>query len=135
MVDIATPVSFGGFSRTTLETFAPQLRALGLEPRRAMSKAGKVALPKTFAHMREQVHHFIVVSLVATNGRKDQSAIPLEKQLPRRLGVPCAEWSDPGFHHGRSRLDGGQREGGGGVGGGYPRRWAVSDTDARVAAF
>ena len=32
MVDIATPVSFGGFTRNTLEHFAPQLRLLGLEP-------------------------------------------------------------------------------------------------------
>ena len=33
MVDIATPISFGGFSSATLDAFAPQLRALGLEPR------------------------------------------------------------------------------------------------------
>ncbi|MGD0498846.1 MAG: SpoIVB peptidase S55 domain-containing protein [Bryobacteraceae bacterium] len=31
LVDIATPLSFGGFSRNTLETFAPRLRSLGLE--------------------------------------------------------------------------------------------------------
>lgn len=36
MVDIATPLSFGGFSRATLDVFAPQLRALGLEPRQAL---------------------------------------------------------------------------------------------------
>jgi len=42
MVDIATPLSFGGFTRATLETFAPQLRALGLEPRQAVSSAGKL---------------------------------------------------------------------------------------------
>ena len=42
MVDIATPLSFGGFTRATLDTFAPQLRALGLEPRQAVSSAGKV---------------------------------------------------------------------------------------------
>jgi hypothetical protein len=33
LVDIATPVAFGGFTRATVETFAPQLRALGLDPR------------------------------------------------------------------------------------------------------
>lgn len=43
MVDIATPLSFGGFTRATLDTFAPQLRALGLEPRQAVSSAGKLA--------------------------------------------------------------------------------------------
>jgi hypothetical protein len=32
LIDIATPVSFGGFTRDTIERFAPQLRALGLEP-------------------------------------------------------------------------------------------------------
>jgi hypothetical protein len=42
MVDIATPISFGGFSRATLDAFAPQLRALGLEPRQGVSGGGKV---------------------------------------------------------------------------------------------
>jgi len=42
MIDIATPLSFGGFTPATLETFAPQLRALGLEPRQAVSSAGKL---------------------------------------------------------------------------------------------
>jgi len=32
MVDIATPLSLGGFTTRTVEQFAPQLRALGLEP-------------------------------------------------------------------------------------------------------
>lgn len=32
LVNIATPVSFGGFTRATIEHFAPQLRSLGLEP-------------------------------------------------------------------------------------------------------
>ena len=42
LVDIATPVSFGGFSRATLEAFAPQLRALGLEPRQGVTAGGKI---------------------------------------------------------------------------------------------
>jgi hypothetical protein len=42
MADIATPISFGGFSRGTLETFAPQLRALGLEPRQGVTGGGKI---------------------------------------------------------------------------------------------
>jgi hypothetical protein len=42
LADIATPLSFGGFTRATLETFAPQLRALGLEPRQAVGSAGKL---------------------------------------------------------------------------------------------
>ena len=42
MADIATPLSFGGFTRATLDTFAPQHRALGLEPRQAVSSAGKL---------------------------------------------------------------------------------------------
>jgi hypothetical protein len=40
MVDIATPLSFSGFTRTTLDTFAPQLRALGLEPRQGVASGG-----------------------------------------------------------------------------------------------
>jgi SpoIVB peptidase S55 len=42
MTDIATPLSFGGFTRATLDAFAPQLRALGLEPRQGMSSSGKL---------------------------------------------------------------------------------------------
>ncbi|MDQ2901101.1 MAG: hypothetical protein M3Y07_15075, partial [Acidobacteriota bacterium] len=33
MMDIATPVSFGGFTGAAIDRFAPRLRALGLEPR------------------------------------------------------------------------------------------------------
>jgi len=51
MVDIATPLSFGGFTRATLDTFAPQLRALGLEPRQAVSSAGR--LPDTMGNPAE----------------------------------------------------------------------------------
>lgn len=32
LVPISTPMSFGGFTRTAIDHFAPQLRALGLEP-------------------------------------------------------------------------------------------------------
>jgi len=42
MVDISTPISFGGFSRATLDAFAPQLRALGLEPRQSISAGSKI---------------------------------------------------------------------------------------------
>ena len=42
MIDIATPVSFGGFSRATLDAFALQLRALGLEPRQGVTSGGKI---------------------------------------------------------------------------------------------
>ena len=45
MVDIATPISFGGFSRATLDAFSPQLRALGLEPRQGITAGGKVRRP------------------------------------------------------------------------------------------
>lgn len=43
MVDIATPLSFGGFSRATLDAFAPQLRALGLEPRQGVTGGSNIA--------------------------------------------------------------------------------------------
>jgi hypothetical protein len=42
LVEIATPVSFGGFSRAALETFAPQLRALGLQPRQGVSGGAEI---------------------------------------------------------------------------------------------
>ncbi len=37
LVNLATPLSFNGFTRATLDAFAPQLRALGLEPRQGLS--------------------------------------------------------------------------------------------------
>lgn len=43
-VEIATPVSFSGFTASTLEHFGPQLRAIGLEPRQAIS-GGQSATP------------------------------------------------------------------------------------------
>lgn len=43
MTDIATPLGFGGFSRGTLDAFAPQLRQLGLEPRQMVSGGGDAA--------------------------------------------------------------------------------------------
>ena len=42
MIDIATPVSFGGFTRDTIDRFAPRLRALGLEPLQGISGGGRV---------------------------------------------------------------------------------------------
>jgi hypothetical protein len=43
MVDIATPLSFGGFSRGTLDAFTPRLRQLGLEPRQMVSGGGETS--------------------------------------------------------------------------------------------
>ncbi|MEO8025512.1 MAG: SpoIVB peptidase S55 domain-containing protein, partial [Bryobacteraceae bacterium] len=37
MIEVATPVSFAGFTRGTLEQFTPQLEALGLSPRQGQS--------------------------------------------------------------------------------------------------
>ena len=45
MIDIATPMSFGGFSRVTLDAFGPQLRALGLEPRQGITAGAKIEGP------------------------------------------------------------------------------------------
>ena len=42
MIEIATPLSFGGFSRGTLDAFAPQLRPLGLEPRQSVTAGAKI---------------------------------------------------------------------------------------------
>jgi hypothetical protein len=42
MVDIATPVSFGGFTQATLAAFTPQLRALGLEPLQGITAGSKL---------------------------------------------------------------------------------------------
>lgn len=45
LINIATPVSFNGFTSATLEQFAPQLQKLGLEPRQGVSSGAK--LPNT----------------------------------------------------------------------------------------
>lgn len=37
MIEIATPVSFGGFSQAVLDQFAPEWRKIGLEPRQGVS--------------------------------------------------------------------------------------------------
>jgi membrane-associated protease RseP (regulator of RpoE activity) len=42
LVDIATPLSFSGFTAGTLDEFAPQLKKLGLEPRQGVSSGGKL---------------------------------------------------------------------------------------------
>jgi hypothetical protein len=41
MIEIATPLSFSGFTRATLDAFAPQLKSLGLEPRQGITAGGK----------------------------------------------------------------------------------------------
>jgi hypothetical protein len=40
LLNISTPLSLGGFTERTIAAFAPQLRALGLEPRQALSAGG-----------------------------------------------------------------------------------------------
>jgi hypothetical protein len=42
LMNIATPVSFSGFTAGTLDQFAPQLKKLGLEPRQGVSSGGKL---------------------------------------------------------------------------------------------
>lgn len=43
--EIATPLSFSGFTQETLNHFSPQLRALGLEPRQGVSGGGRPNTP------------------------------------------------------------------------------------------
>ncbi len=42
MSEIATPVSFGGFTQNTLDYFGPRLRSLGLEPRQGVGVGGRI---------------------------------------------------------------------------------------------
>ncbi|MGB6944637.1 MAG: SpoIVB peptidase S55 domain-containing protein [Bryobacteraceae bacterium] len=42
LIDIATPVSFSGFTAGTLDQFGPELKKLGLEPRQGVSSGGKL---------------------------------------------------------------------------------------------
>ena len=43
LAEISTPVSFSGFTRETMERFAPQLRTLGLEPLQGVSGGGRTS--------------------------------------------------------------------------------------------
>lgn len=43
LMDIATPVSFAGFTRGTIEHFGAQLKSLGFEPRQGVAGGGKPA--------------------------------------------------------------------------------------------
>ncbi|MGH9721135.1 MAG: SpoIVB peptidase S55 domain-containing protein [Bryobacteraceae bacterium] len=45
LAEIATPVSFSGFTRATVDHFAPRLRALGLEPIQGISGGGRTSGP------------------------------------------------------------------------------------------
>ena len=40
MTEVATPISFSGFTAATIEKFSPELRALGLEPRQGITLGG-----------------------------------------------------------------------------------------------
>jgi hypothetical protein len=42
LIEIATPVSFNGFTSATLEHFAPELKKLGLDPRQGVSSGGRL---------------------------------------------------------------------------------------------
>jgi hypothetical protein len=42
LMEIATPVSFSGFTSSTLDHFAPELKKLGLEPRQGISSGGRL---------------------------------------------------------------------------------------------
>ncbi len=42
LIEIATPISFSGFTSGTLEHFAPELKKLGLDPRQGVSSGGRL---------------------------------------------------------------------------------------------
>jgi len=62
--EIATPVSFSGFSSATLDHFAPQLRALGMDPRQGVSGGGNPA-PKLGDPARIEPGSMISVQLLS----------------------------------------------------------------------
>jgi hypothetical protein len=64
LIDIATPMSFSGFTAGTLEQFAPQLKKLGLEPRQGVSSGGKLP-PKLGAPASLRPGDMIAVELLS----------------------------------------------------------------------
>ncbi len=51
LIDIATPVSFSGFTAGTLDQFAPELKKLGLEPRQGVVER-RQSFPPNWARPR-----------------------------------------------------------------------------------
>jgi hypothetical protein len=64
LIDIATPVSFSGFTAATLDQFGPELKKLGLEPRQGVSSGGKLP-PKLGAPASLQPGDMIAVELLS----------------------------------------------------------------------
>ena len=64
LVEIATPMSFNGFTSGTLEHFAPQLRKLGFEPMQSVSSGGQLP-PKMGKPSALQPGDMISVQLLA----------------------------------------------------------------------
>jgi hypothetical protein len=64
LIDIATPVSFSGFTAGTLEQFSPQLKKLGLEPRQGVASGGKLS-PKLGAPASLRPGDMIAVELLS----------------------------------------------------------------------
>jgi hypothetical protein len=64
LINIATPVSFSGFTAGTLDQFSPQLKKLGLEPRQGVSSGGKLP-PKLGAPASLRPGDMIAVELLS----------------------------------------------------------------------
>jgi SpoIVB peptidase S55 len=65
LVEIATPVSFSGFTSETLEHFAPELKKLGMEPRQGVSSGGP--LPSKLGNP-QQLHPGDMISVQLLSG-------------------------------------------------------------------
>jgi len=65
LVEIATPVSFSGFTASTLDRFAPQLKKMGLEPRQGVSSGGQ--LPSNMGNASE-LHPGDMISVQLLSG-------------------------------------------------------------------
>jgi hypothetical protein len=65
LVEIATPVSFSGFTSGTLERFAPELKKMGMEPRQGISSGG--ALPSKLGNPA-QLHPGDMISVDLLSG-------------------------------------------------------------------
>ena len=64
MTEVATPISFSGFTSATIEKFAPELRAIGLEPRQGISLGGSSAVARMGDPSRLQAGSMISVELM-----------------------------------------------------------------------
>src|SRR2546425_3423974 len=67
------------------------------------AEAGEIVVAQRGAHVRENVHHIVVVTGVVTDRAENQPTVPPDEEIPRGLAVSSVERGDPWLPHGPLR--------------------------------